>query len=345
MHIEQELGDPDALQAYWGDFYIRVPYRRPRSKITLLHRRIATRLGLEAAYRFSIDDWYDPGANVYLDRFLSTHSIDAVMVEYVFMSRALLRVPDDVLKVIDTHDVFADRHRRYLANGMTPTWFSCSRRMEARGLRRADMVVAIQADEEAHFRKVTHTRVMTIGHPILLRPMPEADIVPGRILLVGSENAINVASMTWFVNQVLPLVQQFYPHVELAVAGTICRLLVPSPGLRLLGRLEDLGRAYATSQLVVNPMQFGTGLKIKSVEALGHARALVTTPCGAEGLEAGMGTAFRVAGEPAAFARELVALLTDPAAAAALGRAGHQFAAILNGNIRDSLAALFPDSA
>ena len=88
-------------------------------------------------------------------------------------------------------------------------------------------------------------------------------------------------------------------------------------------------------------MQFGTGLKIKSVEALGYGRALVTTPCGAEGLEAGAGSAFRVASDPVAFAREVSGLLAEPEAAAAVARAGHQLARSINEEIRANLASLF----
>jgi hypothetical protein len=341
MHVEQEPGDGDAMRADWGERYIPVPYERPAPPRFARFRHRARKLRLDAGYRLGIDEWYDSALDLSIDRFLAEHSVDAVLVEYAFMSRALLRVPRGVLRVLDTHDVLADRHRRYLANGMTPAWFSCSRRAEARALARADVVLAIQDTEADYFRTQCPARVETIGHPIHLQPLPDAAIVPGRILLVGSYNPINLAALEWFVEQVLPHVLARCPGAELAVAGSICSRAVERPGTRLLGRVDQLADAYAAAQVVINPMQFGTGLKIKSVEALGHARALVTTPCGAEGLEAGAGRAFRVAADPMAFADQLSELLLHPERALALARDGHAFAVDYNAAIRQRLQALF----
>lgn len=353
MHAEQEAGDAEAMRAHWGDRYVPVPYQRPSSRIARRRRRAARALGLKAAFQYGLDEWYDPSIDQHLDSFLAANEIDVVIVEYVFMSRALLRVPAGVFKVIDTHDVFAERHKRYLANGIAPTWFSCSTRAEVKGLNRADGVIAIQKAEAAYFRQVTGSRVATIGHPISLRPQLEQaseqeleqdlnkEMVPGRILLVGSDNAINIASLDWYLQHVHPLILQACPHAELAVAGTACRRLAPSPGMRLLGRLDDLASAYATAQVVVNPMLFGTGLKIKSVEAFGYARALVTTPCGAEGLEARAGRAFRSAREPGEFAQEVVSLLNDRSATNVIAREGYRFALDMNAEILANLTAMF----
>jgi glycosyltransferase involved in cell wall biosynthesis len=56
----------------------------------------------------------------------------------------------------------------------------------------------------------------------------------------------------------------------------------------------------------------GTGLKIKTVEALALGKAVVTTSCGAEGLERGTGSAFIVADDMRQLAREVVELLQNP---------------------------------
>jgi glycosyltransferase involved in cell wall biosynthesis len=63
---------------------------------------------------------------------------------------------------------------------------------------------------------------------------------------------------------------------------------------------------------VINPVSVGTGLKIKTVEALAFGKAVITTRCGAEGLESGAGTAFEVVEDMRQMAGEVVRLLTDP---------------------------------
>jgi spore maturation protein CgeB len=73
-------------------------------------------------------------------------------------------------------------------------------------------------------------------------------------------------------------------------------------------------------------MRLGTGLKIKTIEALGLGRATVTSPAGASGLEGAAGDAFMVAHDAAEFADQVVRLLADPPARRALAARAIAFA-------------------
>src|SRR5690606_19927881 len=124
-----------------GDRFIGVPYLRPPARLRRLARRVLKAAGSAHQYRFGIDEWYDPAIDRHARAFLSGVRPDAVMVEYVYLSKVLECFPDTVHKLLDTHDVFTDRHRRYLANGERPQWFSTSAREEARALGRAHTVI------------------------------------------------------------------------------------------------------------------------------------------------------------------------------------------------------------
>jgi hypothetical protein len=50
-----------------------------------------------------------------------------------------------------------------------------------------------------------------------------------------------------------------------------------------------VSRRWHEAKVTIDPVQFGTGLKIKTVEALAQGTALVTTTCGASGCERGAG--------------------------------------------------------
>ncbi|HUF10247.1 MAG TPA: glycosyltransferase [Rhodothermales bacterium] len=341
LHVRRSSRHCDEVQNAWGDRYVAVDSTQRSTTSRRLYRRVVRAIRPDAAHRFGLDEWYDPAIDAAIGSLQEHVEIDTVIAQYVFMSRALLRFSDDVLKVLDTHDVFANRHRSYLSNDQRPHWYSCSARAEIRGLNRADTVLAIQEDEAAYFRTQTKRPVMTIGHSVDLKALPTEEVVAGRILAVGSENPINVESLNWFVTSVLPKVQREVPAAELAVAGSICNVLDERPGVRLLGTMENLEAAYLTAQVVVNPMRFGTGLKIKSLEPLGYARALVTTPVGAAGLSDGSREAFLEEGDDQPFADRVIELLKDPTAATRLGHAGYRYAARYNDAIRANLIRLF----
>lgn len=345
MHVARDLEHVETMRKVWGSRYTPVQMQRPGSHAATLTRRIGRKVGVDAAYRYGLDEWYDPVVDEATDELNARIRFDTVVVEYVFLSRALLRFGDDVLKVIDTHDAFTNRHRHYLNHRQRPKWYSCTSRAEARGLDRSDVVLAIQEDEAEYFRSLTTREVVTIGHSVPLSPPSNNDVVPGRMVAIGSENAINTRSLGWFIEQVLPQIRRELPHAELAVAGRVCGTLGSAPGVRLLGRLEDLGAAYASASVAINPTLFGTGLKIKTVEALGYGRALVTTPCGAAGLSSGVQSAFLVESDPEAFAARVVDLLVDDEQARALGQSAYRFAQRYNEGTQADLFTLFGGEA
>lgn len=243
-----------------------------------------------------------------LPRFLSNHGLDAyrnrealarwrelvrelkpnvILVEYVYLSWLLSDLDPKIRTVIDTHDVLTDRNRKFQRVGQPLHWFSLSRRSERRGLNRASDVFAIQ-DHEAHFFRLylgVRSRLHVVGHLSPPRPSnpPEKAHVVG---FVGSENAMNISALEWFLEKIWRPLHQENPQLELRVAGSIGEAFDHSrEGIRWLGRVPNLEAFYAECAFTINPMSVGTGLKIKTLESLLHGRGVVTTPTGAEGLE------------------------------------------------------------
>jgi glycosyltransferase involved in cell wall biosynthesis len=147
------------------------------------------------------------------------------------------------------------------------------------------------------------------------------------MLFVGGPMGINVHGVTWFIDQVLPLVRRHVPEAELWLVGGICdRVGKAMPGVRRFGFADSLDDFYRRVAVVINPQQFGTGLSIKSVEALAHGVPLVTTASGARGLEEAAGVAFLQAESAGDFGECLVQLLREPAQREALAGRGAAFA-------------------
>jgi len=65
--------------------------------------------------------------------------------------------------------------------------------------------------------------------------------------------------------------------------GSVCR--IQDASVNYFPGVDDLNDIYRQSRVVINPTIAGTGLKVKSVEALAHGKPLVSWPRGVEGLE------------------------------------------------------------
>lgn len=318
--------DPQMSRHFGRRLHV-LPFERRRGPAWALEhaaRRVRQRLNLDAGWLWTLDAWYDDRIDARLRELQSREAFDTVVIEYVYLSRAALVFPPGVRTVIDSHDRFTHRHRIARDAGQPYGWFSLSEADERRGLARADAVIAMQGEEAAFFSALlagTATRVETVGHVFEpAAPVPRSH--DRRALLVGSDNPINAEGARYFVEQVLPRVRSDLPDFELLVAGDVGRALPDAPGIRKLGRVAAIGEAYAQAAVALNPVRSGTGLCIKSLETLAFGLPLVTTRCGARGLEAWAGDAFAMVpdDDPAAMAAAVSTLLRRPEDGDAMGR-------------------------
>jgi glycosyltransferase involved in cell wall biosynthesis len=219
-----------------------------------------------------LDDWYDPRLGRCARELHARWRFDAVLVNYVWMSGVLDALPDDLVKIVDTHDVFGDRHKTFIDVGLKPEWFYTTPTQERLGLSRADIVIAIQDREAEHFRALlgsSPTRVTTVGHGVPARFLHRRESAgPLAVGYLGSGNPFNTASIRRFVAD-LHSAPDLVPHFRFVLAGTICSRFPVAPApFESLGTVDELRDFYAGVDLVLNPMVGGTGLKIKTLEAL-----------------------------------------------------------------------------
>ena len=267
-YATEPVSAKDALKmtAAWDSFEVMFPH-------TLEHRHSMVR-------HPAIDDWFDDEIASAVSRLVSTKRFDVCVVNYVWYSNLLEVLPPSVIRVIDTHDVFGGRAEKFAEIGLDPAWFHTSVAQEKTGLDRADYVVAIQDQEAEILAERTSAQVISIGW---LSPddfLPLRKKHAGERLLVGylgSDNPFNVASMISFAT-VVSNRPDVLEEIEFRVAGPICDALRPIPHpFRLCGIVESVSEFYRNIDVAINPMLGGTGLKIKSLEAMRYGKPLVAT--------------------------------------------------------------------
>jgi glycosyltransferase involved in cell wall biosynthesis len=161
---------------------------------------------------------------------------------------------------------------------------------------------------------------------VLRTDLSELRPVVASIGLVASGWKANVDGIDWFASEVWPRVRR--PGICLNLYGWIGERWKPSEGEGIVahGFRSDLDAVYRSIDIVINPVRYGAGLKIKTVEALGNGLPLVTSSEGARGLHAIAGTAFMVADSPADFGACLNRLIDNHDARKVLREAANRFA-------------------
>ena len=208
--------------------------------------------------------------------------------DYVHCSRALDKLPMQTLKVIDTHDVQYVRAPNARKAGGNLDNRHCTRSEETAELNRAHLLLAIQNAEGSLLREMCPDKdILVISHGCSIKSSRVGSVDPYKILFVGSLYDPNVLGITSFLDEVWADVCRALPSIKLTICGSVCDAINKSKYRKLecLGIVDDLEPHYREAAIVITPIPYGTGLKIKTAEAIAYGKCLISTEAGVYGLE------------------------------------------------------------
>ncbi len=138
----------------------------------------------------------------------------------------------------------------------------------------------------------------------------------------------NVNAADYLINQIMPVVWKKNPNVKVLLAGA-----TPHPRVKALaservhvsGWLDDIRDAYAEARIFIAPMQIGTGLQNKLLEAMSMKKPCITSDLANAALKAKPGHEILIGNEPEQYANHIVRLMEDDQFAANIAEAGHRY--------------------
>lgn len=229
-----------------------------------------------------LDEKYPFGLTSYVKKLQKKHHFDIIIINYLTLSR-LFTAQIDCQKVLFSHDCFTYKNERLQTN---KTFFNLKPNDEAQAIRRCDTVLSIQENETTLFKYLApHSDVKTV---FSVFPVHEAKCTTENknILFFSGDSALNINGIRRFIDNIFPLVLDKHPQAHLIIAGNICSKLqnITHSNITLQGRIDDVCQFYKQGDIVINPIYQGTGLKIKTLEALSYGKAIVVDAHSIEGL-------------------------------------------------------------
>lgn len=189
-------------------------------------------------------------------------------------------------------------------------------------LERAAAAVLVTERDRRYFGAHENLHVIHFG----VRIPPDRRGTPNRTTLPPNARSIlfvanmrsdsNRKAARWLVDRVWPFVRRLDRGIILEIVGPGPQRFLRSlsgEGVRVRGRVAELESFYACASLAVCPVQFGTGVQTKILEALGEGVRVVTTPNGAGGLSPALEHMVGVESSPSAFARSIHRLARESA--------------------------------
>lgn len=139
----------------------------------------------------------------------------------------------------------------------------------------------------------------------------------------------NVETACYIVEKVLPELRRYREGTTLLIAGADptrrVRSLEAVPGVKVMANPEDIRTAYRLGRVFFAPMQLGTGLQNKLLEAMSLELPCVTSGLANKALRAPEGEVVLRGDDPEEYAGHLSELLNDPRLRKQLGTNGRLY--------------------
>ena len=235
-----------------------------------------------------VDDWCGFEAIEAVKELTASFAYDICFTNYAFFTSIFEYCHAYTQKILFTHDSFADRNKRMLAQGYKwASWVSLTEAGESLACSRSDVVIAIQEAEAELLRQLTPPEVpVCVVSPLSAKTHVDFPVYDGIVYIgyMGSHNCVNDNNLAEFA----ALISEQYdilPYVHILIAGPVSLHIehfwptsaITSVPHTVLGPVDDLKELFQRCTIVINPERGGTGIKIKCLDSFSHGAALVCT--------------------------------------------------------------------
>jgi len=164
--------------------------------------------------------------------------------------------------------------------------------------------------------------------PRLPAPAPRAAGALLRAVFLGNmAHEANVDAVGFCLDEVLPLARGVVGSFDVIGANVPAAMQRRHGGaVRFRGFVDNIPEALREYDVMLAPIRFGSGTKLKLLDAMGAGLPLVTTTVGAEGLKIVDGVHGLIADTAAALAAALQRLVDEPGLGPQLAAQAHELA-------------------
>ena len=138
----------------------------------------------------------------------------------------------------------------------------------------------------------------------------------------------NVDGVTYLVEKILPLVWKQNPNITLVIAGATPSTKVQrlaQKNVTVTGWVDDIRDYYASSKIFIAPMQIGTGLQNKLLEAMAMNIPCITSPLANNALKAIHEENILIANTVKEYTKSIFNLLENNTIYEKIANNGHNF--------------------
>jgi polysaccharide biosynthesis protein PslH len=176
--------------------------------------------------------------------------------------------------------------------------------------------IAVPSELDAVRSGLPNVSVVPNSYPRPARPVgsPASSAAPVVLLQGSLQYAPNIDGAEWLARAIAPRIRAEVPATQVRLVGRPATSVTElhQPGvLTVVGEVPSMEEELAGAAVVVVPVRFGGGTRVKILESFAHRVPVVSTRLGAEGLDVEDGVHLLLADDAEQFAAAVVRLLRD----------------------------------
>ncbi len=276
-----------------------------------------------------------------LQELMARRTFDLVQIEFSLMWR-YAGIFKEIPCTLDAHNIehrIIGQNRINCRNPLKKLLYAMEERklkaLEERAWRECDLCFTVSSNESSVIAATLENDdklITMVGVDLARFEFQFKQSFGMRLLFVGGLNYHpNLDSSDYLLREILPLIRARMPEVRLDIVGhelwRIVGLFPENSGVELHENVPEILPWFREADLLVVPLRYGAGIRIKILEAMAAGLPIVTTSKGCEGLQVEHGRELLVADDPETFASEVIRLLGDHALRRALAENARKFVA------------------
>ena len=311
--------------------YVKAIHVIPISKISIAFNLLKT---LFSGKPLQVGYFYNKSSAAKIQSLINEYKPDHLFCQLIRVAEYVKGIP--IPKTLDYQDVFSKGIERRLATA--PFYLKPFLKIEYNRLLRYehdafdafDNKIIISAPDRDLIPHPGRGEIVVVANGVDTGFFSPIDKVKDYDLVFTGNMGYppNIKSAEFLVNEILPEVFTHKPDLTLLIAGASPHLRVmalKSSQVTVSGWVPDMRDCYARARIFIAPMQIGTGLQNKLLEAMAMKIPCITSPLAFKALNARDGEDILVAQSPKEYAAHILMLLDNPAKAAAIAQNGYDF--------------------
>jgi polysaccharide biosynthesis protein PslH len=304
-------------------------------RISLLNRMLGVLSAFFLRKPFQVGYFYKASAKRKISKLDHTINPDAVFCQLVRVAEYAF--PLQRFKILDYQDALSKNMERRSSVSAFP--MNCLFRRESRRLiayenqifGKFHLKCIISETDRGLIQHPDSEQILVIPNGVDLEYFRQEDTVkdkPFDLVFTGNMSyAPNIQGAIWLAREIMPLVQKKIPEARLLLAGASPSAAVNAlagPSTTVSGWMDDIRDAYRQGKVFIAPMQTGSGLQNKLLEAMAMRLPSITTSLANASVGAIPGEQMLVADTAAELAQHAINLLQNPAFADRMADSGHK---------------------